>query len=63
MKYACSLALIACMVGLVGCSEKTQVESKEALEQTSEAIKSAAEDTVDNVKNAAEKTGDAIKSE
>jgi hypothetical protein len=49
-----ALALGACCLAALGCSEKTKVETKEALKASGEAVKAAAEDTKVNAKKAAE---------
>jgi hypothetical protein len=55
MALAKSLALWgACLVVAVGCSQKTKVETKEALDAAGEAVSSAAQDTKENAKKAAD---------
>jgi len=43
-----------CLLLVGGCSEKTKVETKEALKETGEAVGAAAEDTKANIKKGAE---------
>jgi hypothetical protein len=52
LRFFTPLSLAAAL--LVGCSEKTEQEAKEALEATKEAASAAAEDTKANVKKAGE---------
>jgi hypothetical protein len=58
MKWFSHLALLAAGVLTVGCSEKTKVETKEAVKQSGEAIEAAAEDAKVNIK----KSGKVLKS-
>ena len=55
MTRAKSLILsAACLTCAVGCSQKTKVETKEALDAAGEAVTSAAQDTKENAKKAAD---------
>jgi hypothetical protein len=45
---------IVALAFIIGCSEKTKQETKEALQESGEAVSSAAEDTKANVKKAGE---------
>ncbi|MHB8863146.1 MAG: hypothetical protein ACYC6N_12120 [Pirellulaceae bacterium] len=53
--------LLALAVALSGCSDETQRQTKEALDQTEEALESAAKDTVEVTKGAVEGASEAAK--
>lgn len=52
--------LLAFGVGVIGCSEATQNEASEAVEQTGEAIKSATDDAANVTEGAIEGVKDAV---
>jgi hypothetical protein len=57
MKVMRFVAVALCSAMLLGCSEKTQQETKEMLDEAGDAASSAVEDSKENL----EKAGDAIK--
>lgn len=52
--------LLAFGVGVIGCSEATQNEASEAVQQTGEAIESAADDAANVTEGAIEGVKDAV---
>lgn len=59
-KFGLFALLLAFGVGVIGCSEATQNEASEAVDQVGDAIESAADDVVNMTEGAAEGVEDAV---